>query len=105
MAMESVISMSEILGTIDDGRTEVCATADAAYDSAEGKVAVALDAFERRVVGAGDGHHATEPWMPPREQVTEHLAREDATTFARDVFRSWTRKVRSSVPSELHLRS
>jgi hypothetical protein len=103
--MESTISISEILGTIDDGRAEICATADAAYDPARSEVTIALDAFARRIAVAGDGHRVPEAWIPPHEKVTEHIEREEAVSFARDVFRSWIRKVRSSVPHDLHLRS
>ncbi len=103
--MENAISISEILGTIDDGRVEVCATANAAYDPAEEKVSVALGAFARRVSALGDGRPLPEPWLPQGEQVTEHLAHEDAASFAKEVFRSWVKRVRASVPAELHLRS
>jgi hypothetical protein len=103
--MQSAISISEILGTIDDGRVEVCATADADYDPAKEKVSVKLDAFTRRVSVVGDGRRLPEPWLPPGEQVTEHLPREEAFSFSKDVFRSWIRKVRATVPGDRHLRS
>lgn len=103
--MTRVIQLSEILGTIDDGRTEICATADADYDPATSQVSVVLDAFARHIVALGDGRHLPEPWLPHRDVVTEHLSREDASGFARDVFHSWTRKVRGGVPPELLLRT
>jgi hypothetical protein len=43
------------------------------------------------------------PWLPPGEHVTNDLPREDAVAFAKDVFRSWARKVRKAVPGEAHL--
>jgi len=103
--METAISISEILGTIDDGRVEVCATADASYDSAAEKVSVALNAFARRVPASSDDEHVPEPWLPPHERVTEIVPRREAASFAKDVFRSWVRKVRGSVPNALRLRS
>lgn len=103
--MDHVIHLSEIIGTIDDGVTEVCATADADYDSSKSQVTVSLNAFARRVVAAGDGHHRPEQWLPRAEVVTEHLSRGDASNFARDVFHSWTRRVRASVPAELHIQT
>jgi hypothetical protein len=84
---------------------EFCATADAQYDSAQSKITVRLDAFARHVVAGNDGRQLPQPWLPPAEVVTEHLSPAEATTFARDVFHHWTRKVKSSVPAELHLRS
>lgn len=101
--MERVISISEILGTIHDGTVEICATADANYDSAKEKVSVALDVFARRVAAHGDGQRLAEEWLPLREHVTEGVAREDAVPVAKDVFHNWTTKVRRSVPPALHL--
>jgi len=101
--MESVISISEVIGTIEDGKIEVCATAEAAYDRAKERVFVSLEAFGRHLSASGDGSHVPIPWLPAGEHVTNDLPREDATPFARDVFRSWARKVRASVPREFHL--
>ena len=103
--MEKAIFISEIIGTIQDGSVEICATADAGYDLAKEKVSVTLDAFARRVSVHGDGQRLAEPWMPAAERVTEHLPREEAASFAKDVFRSWIRKLRARVPEELPLRS
>ncbi len=103
--MENAISISEILGTINDGSVEICASAEANYDAGEQMVPVSLDAFARRVIPVGDGHHLSEPWLPRPERVTEHLPREEALSFTKDVFHSWLRKVRLSVPTDLHLRA
>ncbi len=102
--MNTLIHLSEILGTIDDGRTEILADADATYDSSTSQVSVTLHAFARHVVALADGKHLPQPWLPPRDIVTEHLPREDASSFARDVFHSWTQKVRGSIPPSLCLR-
>lgn len=102
--MNNVIHLSEIIETLEDGQTEICANADAEYDSSAAKVSVSLDAFARRVVAAGDGHHFSETWLPRAEVVTEHLSWGEAADFARDVFHSWTRKVKNSVPFDVQLR-
>ncbi len=98
--MEKGINISEIVESIREGggEVEVCATADAEYDSAQQRVSVALDSFARRVATSGNGQHMPRPWLPPAERVTEHLPRSEATTFAKDVFRSWVRKVRAAIP-------
>ena len=103
--MENAFSISEIIGTIDDGNVEVCATADTSYDRSAEEVIVNLNAFARRVSVQGHGEHLAEPWLPPAERVTEHVPREDSASFTKDVFHSWVRKVRSSVPDDLHLHS
>ncbi|HEY5769314.1 MAG TPA: hypothetical protein VIS71_05650 [Terrimicrobium sp.] len=103
--MERVISISEILGTIQDGTVEICATADANYDSTKEKVSIVLDVFARRVAAHGDGQRIAEEWLPLGEHVTEDVAREEVVPVAKDVFRNWTTKVRRLVPPELHLKS
>jgi len=101
--MDGSISISEIIGTICEGDVEVCASADTVYDRARKKVTVTLKAFARRITAQGHGELVPEPWLPATEQVTEHLPREDAGSFAKDVFHSWAKKVRGSVPEALHL--
>jgi hypothetical protein len=95
--------ISEIIETLGEGDTEmeVCATAESQYDPSEQKISVALDSFARRICASGDGQHQPQPWLPPAERVTEHLSRNEATTFAKDVFQSWVRKVRAAIPPEL----
>lgn len=98
------MSIDEILGTIHDGSLQVCATAAAEYDHASGKISVALNAFTRRTSITDSGAHLSEPWLPPPERVSEHLPSEEADEFVKDVFHSWVRKVRSSIPGNLTLR-
>jgi hypothetical protein len=98
--MEKGISISEIVETIrEDGHeAEVCATAEATYNAAEQEVSVALDCFARHITASGNGTHLPRPWLPSPEHVREHLSRSEATTFAKDVFRSWVKKVRAAIP-------
>lgn len=103
--MARAISITEILGTIHDGTVEVCASADAEYDPATEQLSVMLGACARRVSASGDGQHCCEPWLPGEERVSEHLPRSDVDEFTKDVFQSWVRKVRASVPPDLALRS
>lgn len=97
------MSISEIIETFGEGEgeTEVCATAEAQYDSSAHKVSVALDCFVRCVFASGKREHQTQPWLPPAEHVTEHLAHDEADAFTKDVFHSWVRKVRAAIPHEL----
>ena len=98
------MSISEILGTIHDGDLQVCATADAEYDRAAERIAVTLGAFTRKSSTTGADAHLPQPWLPPDERVTEHLPRDEADDFVKDVFHSWVKKVRASVPHEETLR-
>lgn len=97
------MSISEIIETFGEGEaeTEVCATAETQYDSAAEKVSVALDSFARCVAASGNRERQAPPWLPPAEHVTEHLSHDEAEAFTKDVFHSWVRKVRASIPHEL----
>lgn len=98
------MSVSEILGTIHDGSLQVCATADADYDHTGEKLSVTLGAFTRRASASENGAQLPQPWLPVTERVSEHLPREEADEFVKDVFHSWVRKVRASIPANLSLR-
>lgn len=101
--MKNLISLSEILGTVDDGGVELCATAEAYYDTAAEKVSVTLDAFARHAWAAREGERLPERWLPQPERVGEHLPQDEADAFTRDVFASWVKKVRAAVPVDRSL--
>ncbi len=92
--------ISEIIETLGEGagETEVCATAETQYDSAAQKVSVALNSFARGVCASGNRENQAPPWLPPAEHVTEHLAHDEADAFTKDVFQSWVKKVRATIP-------
>jgi len=97
------MSISEIIETLGEGdsETEICATAETQYDSSAEKVSVALDSFARCVAASGNRQHETPPWLPAAEHVTEHLSRDEADAFTKDVFHSWVKRIRASIPHEL----
>lgn len=98
------MSINEILGTIKDGSLQVCATAEGSYDHAAERISVALDAFTRQASITGDGAHLPQQWLPRPEKVSEHLPHTEADDFVKDVFHSWIKKVRASIPADLPLR-
>ena len=97
------MSISEIIETVGEGdtATEVCATAETQYDSSAQKLSVALDSFARCVAASGDRAHEVRSWLPPAEHVTEHLSSEEAEAFTKDVFHSWVKRVRATIPHQL----
>ena len=101
--MEHIISINEIIATIGEGDSslQICVTADADYDPAMEKVAVALDSFGRETSASTNGEHLRLSWLPPAENVTEHLPRDEAADFAKDVFQNWVKRVRNSIPHKL----
>ena len=97
------MSISEIIETLGEGdsETEVCATAETQYDSSAQKLSVALDSFARCVAASSNREHQTQLWLPPAEHVTEHLSRDEAEAFTKDVFHSWVKTVRAAIPHAL----
>ena len=100
IAMKKVISTSEIVESIqcDGADWEVCATAEANYHEVDSRIVVELDSFLRKASSSGDGEVRRPSWLPGKAGVTEHAPREEAGQVAHDVFASWVRKVRQSIP-------
>ncbi len=95
--MKSSLSLSEIVKAVEG--SEVCATAEMTYNPATQEARVELDCFLRDV--SRPGAHTTRSFIPAPERVVEHLPREEASTFARDVFGLWVKKVKSAIPHPL----
>ena len=99
--MDSVVFLSEIVAEVGDEKNpqEVCATADASYDRQRKQVCVELDCLIRPsgIVGT----RTPVDWLPAKQIVREGVPRDDASELAREIFGSWVRKVRSSIPRKL----
>jgi len=77
---------------------DVSAQGDAYYEEATGTLQVNLTA---EAEPADDELHTSWPrpkWLPTKQTVTEHLPYEDALEAAKEIFRSWARKVREAMP-------
>lgn len=100
--MKKLISSSEVVESVhgDGGEWEVCAVAAADYDDSNSRVVVELESFLRKASTSGDGEIRRLPWLPGKSRVTEQAPREEASQVAHDVFASWVRKVRHSIPPE-----
>ena len=100
--MKDLISLSEIVAAwpSGDGEAEVCATADAHYDDATEAVSIGLRSFLRHVPARAKSFGVPPAWLPEPTCVAEHLERAEAADFAKDVFRSWVKKVRTAIPRE-----
>lgn len=96
--MEPVVFLSEIVAEIgaDHNPQEVCASADAKYDRMRELVVVELDCLTRPsgIVGT----RIPVDWLPKRQTVKEGVPRDEASEVARDVFSSWVKRVRASIP-------
>ncbi|MBI5802863.1 MAG: hypothetical protein HZA92_19345 [Verrucomicrobia bacterium] len=101
--MKHVINTSEVLGTVDvpEGVCEVCASADAGYDEAVGRLVVRLESFLRPIGLRVKERHFRADWLPENETVSESGAREESHDVSREIFQIWVRKVREAAP-QLH---
>lgn len=102
--MKRVISISEVVETLeaDGGLHEVCATAEASYDEEKSVVIVQLDCFLR----PADARQKlpTEPhdWLPRKCTIIEAVPRDEAPLLTREIFQTWVRKVRRTIPTVVH---
>ena len=98
--MNQILSASEILGTINlpQGECEVMATANGDYSLRSGNLVVSLEACVHPTRSSKTDEPVDTKWLPEPETVTESVEADEAGEVARDVFRSWVRKVRAAAP-------
>ncbi len=98
--MKRIIDTSEVLGTVEAaGETcELCATADACFDEAAGRLVTRLNAFLRPTGLLVKERHFRADWLPKDETVSESASPEECHDFANDIFHRWVRKVREAAP-------
>jgi hypothetical protein len=101
LRMKRVIDTSEVLGTLErpEGPAELCASANAAFDEAAGRLVVNLDSFLRTSDLRSREKRFKAGWLPKAESITEQIGPEEARDVARDIFHRWVRKVRAAAPS------
>jgi hypothetical protein len=98
--MERVLDISEVLGEVDTprGRVELCASAIASYDELKTCLEVWLDSFLRTKDYQAKEKQFHAGWLPKPETMVEPVGPDEAIEMSRDIFHSWVRKVRRSVP-------
>jgi hypothetical protein len=101
LQMKHIVNTSEVLGTVEtpEGNAELCASADANYDEAAGRLVVKLDTFLRPTGLLVKERHLRATWLPSGETVTESTGREECHEVAREIFHRWVRKVRQTAPA------
>lgn len=99
--MKQILSMSESFGHLDHpaGPCEIHITGEAAHDESAGLLTVALNARLRTLDLLHKERLLPADWLPKPQQQTEHVAAEEASDAAREIFHSWVRRVRDSIPA------
>ena len=103
--MKRIIDTSEVLGTVEvpEGLCELCASAEANFDEAAGRLVTKLEAFLRPTDLLVKERRFRADWLPKNETVTESVAREECHEVAREIFHRWVRKVREAAPQLHHV--
>lgn len=97
--MNRLIALSEALEQVEiagGGTAEVQVSADGEYDESRSMLSLTLGDAVRPLLKADAC--ARPAWLPTPQLVREHIALEEATTLARDIFRHWVEKVRRAIP-------
>lgn len=79
------------------GRCEVVAAAESAYEASMGQVHVELDAFLRPVDLTHEERHLTAEWLPHPQILDEKMPEAEATAATRAMFQSWSHQVRRAM--------
>ncbi len=97
--MKNLLSISDIVETLENqlGTCEVCATAEASFADATAELVVDCDCCLRVVNQRGADQTLRPEWLPRKDSVKTHLPREEAVAAAKDIFRSWVKKVRQAI--------
>ncbi len=100
--MKNLLSISDIVETLENraGTCEVCATAEARYEEAASLLVVECDCFLRVVHQRGADESSRPAWLPRKDSVKTSVAREEAVAAAKEIFRSWVKKVRQAVQQQ-----
>jgi hypothetical protein len=95
-------SFRQILGEIPTpaGLCEVVAPVEGADEDARGRMHPGLAAFLRPVDQAKPERHLSADWPPHAEAVDERVPEEPAVSSARELFQSWSRRVRQALEQQ-----
>src|SRR5947207_2547284 len=99
--MRKIISINEVADSAENwqGKWEICATADAAYDEHKSELRVKLGCFARPTDAKLGTGGVELDWLPPTESVKEAVALDQAIPIVKDIFRPWLEKVRQTIAS------
>lgn len=103
--MRRVLSISEVVETLatPSGAVEVLATGDAGYDEDHAQMEMRLGCEFRPAMSEANGRGPSPADLPQRDTVTVKLDWMEALPAARDIFRSWVKRVHQSVHTTKNL--
>ncbi len=101
--MNHPISLSEFISRFADPDSgvmmELHATLEARYDGASHAVIADLDAYTCPDDAAHMQEHTRPAWLPPAQTVRAGGSAEETSAIARDIFHTWVRQVRATLPA------
>jgi len=92
--MNTLLDITKVVGTVEQNGAffEVCAEAEASYDSNLSRVTVNLRGYLRSAAQPSLGELPSPAWLPHPEKVEENADLDEATDLAKDAFASWSHK-------------
>ena len=98
--MRNSISLSEVVGETQrpEGRCEVYTSAEGVHEEDDERLMVDLDCWLRPVLTVEQGTKLRADWLPQAETVTASVSRSEASDMTEDIFDSWAKLVRKSIP-------
>jgi hypothetical protein len=94
------ISLSEVVGETQrpEGRCEVYTSAVGIHEEDNERLIVELDCWLRPVMRVEQDTKIQADWLPQAETVTASVSRSEASDMTKDIFDSWVKLVRKSIP-------
>lgn len=98
--------ISHILDTISNigiadfngERMDVCSETKSSYDTSQNELIVHLDSFLRHSDPAFHNQRINTPWLPKKQVIREHVSIHDAGDMARDIAKSWRKRISLCIP-------
>jgi len=94
------VSLSEVVGETQrpEGRCEICTSAEGIHEEYNERLIVELDCWPHPVITAEHDTQIQADWLPQAETVTASVSRSEASDMTKDIFDSWVKLVRKSIP-------
>jgi hypothetical protein len=100
VAVRNRILLSEVVGETQrpEGRFEICTSAEGLYEEGKAQLIVNLDCCLRPLISAEQDTKIQADWLPHAETVTASVSRSEASDMTKEIFDTWVKLVRKSIP-------
>lgn len=98
--MKHQLESIAVVGTteVDGEKMDVCAEIVSDYNQSKEELSVKMDCYLRHPDPTNGHQRVKAAWLPEPQDVHECVDREEATDLAREIARSWRKRVFASIP-------